>query len=186
MSSKNLSDVGKTDKFKRQQVRQKTGLSRFGGEFQSWHEIPPRNLTQSMSLRGRDIFLCFSPMILPQLKLHIKMPFSTICQNLNIGGTLLLLHLQLSRPKFCLMKPGKTSGYDGVQTENLLYATILLMQYLSLLFQACISQQYIPGALSEGLVTRVLKKGRALKVCKSYRPINICSRIGRLIENRIF
>ena len=57
------------------------------------------------------------------------------------------------------MKPGKTSGYDGVQIEHLLSSTPLLIQYLSLLFQADISQQYIPTALSKGLVTCVLKKG---------------------------
>ena len=65
--------------------------------------------------------------------------------------------------QICLMKPGKAPGYDGMQTEHLPYATLLLMQYLSLLFQACISQQYNPAVLSEGFVTCAFKTGQKLK-----------------------
>ena len=54
--------------------------------------------------------------------------------------------------QICLMKPGKAPGYDGMQTSHLLHAAPLLMQYLSLLFQACVSQQHIQATLSEGLL----------------------------------
>ena len=85
------------------------------------------------------------------------------------------------------MKTGKALWHDGVQIEHLVYATPLLIQYLSLLFQFfVISQNYISAALSEGLVTCVLKKGKNPKVGESHRPITIWSTIGKFFEKLIF
>ena len=81
----------------------------------------------------------------------------------------------------------KATRYNGVQTEHLLSTTpLLFIQYLSLLFQACIVQQYIPTAIFKDLVTYVLKKGKNPKDCESLKPITVCSTIGELFAKLIF
>jgi len=76
------------------------------------------------------------------------------------------------------MHRGKAAGIDGITTEFLLFASDILLPYLTCLFNKMFSKEY-PDSLSTGIIHPILKSGD-INDPDNYRGITVCNSISKL------
>ncbi len=84
------------------------------------------------------------------------------------------------------LKRGKAAGCDGISAEHFLYAHCNVACIVTLLFNACISHQYLPQGLTKTIIIPLVKDMKEDVTSKdNYRPISITTVLSKLLESAI-
>lgn len=82
------------------------------------------------------------------------------------------------------MSRGKSPGYDGLSIEHLRYAGPHLPRVLAMLFNFCISHEYLPGQMTRTIVVPIVKnKTGDIADIKNYRPISLATVIAKVLDS---
>ena len=85
------------------------------------------------------------------------------------------------------LQRGKAAGYDGITAEHLLFGHSSTVDVLTVLFNACISNGYVPDGFGKGLLFPLLKSNELDSTSSSnYRGITVSCIISKLFEICIF
>ena len=80
------------------------------------------------------------------------------------------------------MNKGKSEDSFGLSAENLLYASDLFIDFLTMLINKIFKKQRIPEILKTGLLTPIYKNKGERKDAKNYRGITVLPIVLKLIE----
>ena len=84
------------------------------------------------------------------------------------------------------LKKRNSAGVDGITARHFDYASALLFNHLSLLFQMSIENGVVPYQFTIGQMTPIPKKGKKdFTACNSFRPIKVSCTIFKLFESVI-
>ena len=87
---------------------------------------------------------------------------------------------------YCQKLKKRNSAVDGIAARHFDYASALLLNHLSLLFQMSIENRVVPYQFTVGQITPIPKKGKKdFASCDSFRPITVSCTIFKLFESVI-
>ena len=81
------------------------------------------------------------------------------------------------------LKPGKSSGPDGLSAEHFIYSHNSISVLLSMLFTCIINHGYMPGGLMNTVIVPLVKdKNGNLQDSNNYRPIALVNIMSKILE----
>lgn len=84
-----------------------------------------------------------------------------------------------------LLRPFKAPGNDGIQNILLKNLPAEAIDYLTILFNACLHWSHWPSTFKSAKVIPIPKSGKDKNQVSSYRPISLLSAIGKLFEKTV-
>ena len=84
------------------------------------------------------------------------------------------------------LKSNSAAGLDGLQTEHIRLAHDIIYFHISILFNLCLTHNFLPDSCILSCITPIIKNQQAdADVCSNYRPITVTTIISKLFEHFI-
>ena len=154
-----------------------------------WGEIKKLNSTKSKLSETID-GITGEVDITSQWSKHFKTLLNqpqSICPDLICNDTNLIEHdtilVKEVLQAIARLKRGKSAGLDGICSEHFIFAHINIACIVTLLFNACITHQYIPPELMDTVIVPIVKDAKSdLTSSDNYRPIALTTILSKLFE----